>query len=223
MPLSTETYSMVHSKQIPLSASWGGHVRYTFPTREGDITKDESRQEIYRFPYSPMTFWVNFRIGLFYQNGNTRTDCVRARLYVITAEGIESNLISWKCYCPNKWYSTRWPLPSLPSFNQENGIYLQIDTSTHDSTFLVRIDLQGFENVYQPSGNYILIDEEDRHSYLFKRELNVKTGRIQGGDTGSIHDIFDNDLLATHGCDSNEIEGICLFPLGSQRELVFHS
>lgn len=210
---------MVHSKQIPRSASWGSHVRYTFPFKE---SSDVEEQGLYRFPYSPMTFWVNFRIGLFYQNRNTRTDSVRVRLYVVTAEGDESDLISWKFYRPHKWYSTRWPLPSLPSDAGCSGIYLQLDTTSHDSISLFRVDLQGFENVYQPSGNYILIDEEDRHSYLFKREQNVKTGRIQGGDIGSIHDLFDGDLPPTHGCDPREIDGICLFPLGSQQELVYH-
>lgn len=212
MPLCKNSYSVVYSKQIPPSIRWSSQIRYTFPLQDNT--------HIYKLPYSSTTFWVNFRLGKFYKNGNSKTDLIRARLYVITADGCEFEIISWNYYRPCRWYSTRWPIPSLPHSNQ-GGVFLELDTA-EDSPSLYRIELQGFDSIYQLSENYILIDEEDRHYYLFKYEKNLEKYRINGGNIGSIHAIYDYDLLPTHGIDNNEIDGVPLFPLGSRQEYVYH-
>lgn len=214
---------MVYMKTIPPLASCGGSIHYQFPDR--DEERSTSEVDAFRFPFSPRTFWITFRITCFTPSGDIRTDPVSVRLVVRTAEGTELDLISWRKYPANGgWWSCRWPLPSF-SFQTSSagagagGIW--IDVQRTDARSTLRVELQGFEGLYEESAHYILIDEEDRHRILFQSQGVVRT-QAQPQAVATIHDLLDEELPATHGVSPLEIDGVALFPLGARLGRVDH-
>jgi len=202
-------------KTIPGHVSWGKQVRYTFPWRDESYSSQEV--DAYRFPHSPGTFWMNFRMSRFQENGILRTDGVRVRVIVRTAAAEVIEVLPWRVYHTAGWYSLRWPLPSLP-FAEGVGIWLETDRQESSRGI---VEIQGFDGAYPRSDRYVLLDEEDRHLLLFQEERDVAVYRSGSSGSGSkkkpvlatIHDLFDEDLPATHGISPTEIEGVPLFPL----------
>lgn len=222
MPNPPDSYSLVYMKTIPPSASWSGKIQYQFPCR--DEKKSTSEVDAFRFPVSLGTFWINFRVVRFSSTGILRTEPLLVRLMIRTAEGVEQDLISWRKYTPNQWWSCRWPIPSFPC--GENGIWLEVQQDA-DKRESLRVELQGFEGMYEGSAHYILVDEEDRHRFLFQYQEEVRAGGAGGAGRagvpiGSIHDLFDENLPATHGVSPLEVEGVALFPLGAKIQRVDH-
>lgn len=211
MPNPEEAH--VLSKTIPGHASWSSQILYTFPSKDEKWSTQEV--DAYRFPYSPGTFWVNFRVSRFQENGILRTDSVRLRLVVRTTSKETVEILPWKIYF-NSWYSLRWPLPSLP-YADGVGIWLEIE---HQESSRCQVEIQGFDGVYPRADRYVVVDEEDRHVLLFQQEREVRAGPWhpeKEKDVGGIHDLFDMDLPATHGISPAEIEGVALFPLALRR------
>jgi hypothetical protein len=212
MPNPKEEHVLV--KSIPGHVSWGNQILYTFPWRDEQRSTEEV--DAYRFPYSPGTFWVNFRVSRFQENGILRTDGVRLRLVVRTASNEVVEILPWKVYYPPSWYSMRWPLPSLP-YVEGVGIWLEME---HQESPRNQVDLQGFDGAYPKADRYVAIDEEDRHVMLFHQEQDVRVGRDgveKEKEVASIHDLFDEDLPATHGVSPAEVDGVALFPLAQRR------
>lgn len=200
-------------KTIPEHVSWGKQVRYTFPWRDESYSSQEV--DAYRFPYSPGTFWMNFRMGCFQENGVLRVDGTRVRVIVRTAAAEVIEVLPWRLYRTAGWYSLRWPLPSLP-FAEGVGIWLETE---HQESSRGMVEIQGFDGAYPLADRYVLIDEEDRHMMLFQQERSVR-GTSQGDRESrkekriaAIHDLFDADLPATHGVSPAEMDGVPLFPL----------
>jgi hypothetical protein len=191
-------------KTIPGHASWGSQVLYTFPSKDEKWSTQEV--DVYQFPYSPGTFWVNFRVSRFQENGILCTDSVRLRLVVRTAAGDSITIVPWKVYSTS-WYSVRWPLPSLP-FVEGVGIWLEME---HPLSYRNQVEIQGFDGAYPRADRYVLVDEEDRHVLLFQEERDVRAG--QDKTVANIHDLFDENLPATHGVSPAEVDGVALFPL----------
>lgn len=203
-------------KTIPGHVSWGKQVRYTFPWRDESYSSQEV--DAYRFPHSPSTFWMNFRMSRFQENGILLVEGTRVRVIVRTAAAEVIEVLPWRVYRTARWYSLRWPLPSLP-FAEGVGIWLETD---HQESSRGVLEIQGFDAAYPRSDRYVLLDEEDRHLLLFQEERDVASGSGSGGSKkksvlATIHDLFDEDLPATHGISPAEIEGVPLFPLASSR------
>lgn len=204
----------VLAKRIPGHAAWGTQVLYLFPWRDEQRSTEEI--DAYRFPYSPGTFWVNFRVSRFQDNGILRTDGVRLRLVVRTATEETVEILPWKVYYPPSWYSLRWPLPSLP-YVEGVGIWLEMERQESSRN---QIEIQGFDGAYPRTDRYVAVDEEDRHVLLFQQEREVRSGsrgRTGKEEVASIHDLFDEDLPATHGISPAEVDGVALFPLALER------
>ena len=216
MPNPPDSYSLVYMKTIPPSVSWSKKIQYQFPCRDEERSTPE--QDAFRFPVSLGTFWINFRIMCFSSTGILRTEPLSVRLMIRTAEGAEQDLLSWRRYPPNQWWSCRWPIPSFSC--GEGGIWLEVQQDVNRGESL-RVELQGFEGMYEGSAHYILVDEEDRHRFLFQYQEEVRAGRA-GVPIGSIHDLFDEDLPATHGVSPLEVEGVALFPLGAKIQRIDH-
>jgi hypothetical protein len=86
---------------------------------------------------------------------------------------------------------------------------------------LVRVEIQGFDGMYEGSSQYVLVDEEDRHRFLFQCQSPIRSGE-ERPVVGTIMDLFDEDLPATHGVSPLEVEGVPLFPLGARLQRVEH-
>lgn len=213
MPNPKEEHVLV--KSIPGHASWGSQVLYVFPWR--DEQQSTAEVDAYRFPYSPGTFWVNFRVSRFQENGILRTDGVRLRLVVRTATGDSITIVPWRVYYSPSWYSLRWPLPSLP-YADGVGIWLEME---HQESPRHQVEIQGFDGAYPKADRYVAVDEEDRHVLLFHQEREVRVGPWdwvgREREVASIHDLFDEDLPATHGVSPAEVDGVALFPLAVRR------
>lgn len=80
-----------------------------------------------------------------------------------------------------------------------------------------QVEIQGFDGAYPKADRYVAVDEEDRHVLLFQQEREVRVGRRNMTEMASIHDLWDEDLPATHGVSPAEVEGVALFPLALRR------
>lgn len=210
MPNPTKTiHSTVYSKNIPSHIAWSKHVEYTFPSK--DLTRSTDEVQCYRLPSRNQTFWFNFRVVSYSEKGILHTTPLSIDLYVITADQQVYSLVSGRHYHPNRWYSMCWPIPAIHT-TEDSGVYLGIKVA---STLRLRVDLQGFEYAQPFSHHYVMIDEQDRQRFLFKHEESVRRGRIETRSIGSIHEI-EEEVEPTQGLDSQQIDGIPLFPMNRQ-------
>lgn len=205
--MPTSDLNQVYSKYIPSSVPCCGEIRYVFPFKD-----DESS---YVFPYSKGAFWVNFRVGRFFQNGMSRTEPIRLSLILRTADNMEHYLLPSKEYRPHTWYSTYWPIPSMP-FVDGVGVSLQIEPSGQSEKGDVRVELQGFDrNVSPPSDQYVLTREDGRPLFLFKQSSSSRSCKREA----SIHDVLDEDGQVTQDMNQ-ELDGFPLRPIGLHQEWV---
>ena len=196
----------IYEKSTPESVPWNTMIQYTF--KDQDDTKNTEEIRAYRIPYSDRTFWTNFRIGAFHANGILQTDNIVAQIVLRTSDGADIAVIPWKEYPPQRWWSTRWAIPSL-SFAEGCGVWIEVKTK--DSIGLYRVELQGFQEMYPQSDHYVLLDENDRRCFLFKQDRPVPVSECRNSPIASIYDMYDGD--PTHAIDPAEIDGVPLFPI----------
>jgi hypothetical protein len=206
MPTSPD--SRTREKSTTESAPWGTRIHYTFQEED----KEHSTEEVYayRLPYSKQTFWTDFRVCAFQANGMILPDPIRVQIVVQTADGSRSTLLPWCSCSPQRWASTRWAIPSLFfPLSAPSAVWFEIMTN---QTKEVRLELQGFQAWYPESDRYFLVDEQDKRQFLFQQERAVVVSPAQPS-TGSIHEIYHEEQVPTHGVDPLEAVGVTLFPL----------
>jgi hypothetical protein len=207
MPNPPEKRSNVYSKHIPTTVSWSRQIEYTFQSK--DLSHSTEDVQYYRLPPRDHTFWFNFRIITYTEQGILTKDPLSIEIDVITADHRSYSLVSLRSYLPNKWYSMYWPIPAIYT-TEDTGIFLQIHTSADAR---LRVELQGFEYTQPLSHHYVLVDENDRQRFLFKHEEPVRRGRIESRSIGSIHEIEEEDGVPTQGLSPEEVDGVPLFPM----------
>ncbi len=199
MPCRHRTYP----KTIPASVGWSQQVTYTFPV---------SVCSEVRLPYSPSTFWMNYRIVSFHENGVIDTTPLSVDVILQTTSESDSDSLEsheWVKDAPclsGVWYSTRWAVPSIRTADSV-GILLRWGEERR-----VRVELQGFQAAYPLSRRYVLMNEDGYPQFLFQHN----EGFAGEPGVGSIHEVL-SDEPATRGFCPEEVEGCCLLPLSVGR------
>jgi hypothetical protein len=155
------------TKCIPSNASFQKQIMYSFT--DNDIVEKTDEYLLYRFPYSPHTFWVNFKYACFNQYGIISLN-TSMKILLKTTDGYEYTLHNSEEeeYPHNKWCHTHWPIPSvkLPNPN-ESGIFFRLDFLQSIPNYQLKIDLQGFTHLYPDAKQYFLMNEFKKYQYLF--------------------------------------------------------
>jgi hypothetical protein len=154
-------------KYVPPQASFQKQIIYSFT--DNDIIQQSNESILYKFPYSPHTFWTNFKYSCFNQYGYNSKN-INMTLLLITTDGNEYNIYdSTKYEYPqNKWCNTHWPIPSLkPLQPNESGFFFRLDFLQPIPNCQIKIDLQGFTDLYPDAKHYFLMDESHKYQYLF--------------------------------------------------------
>lgn len=219
MPTTPENDAFIHKTEVPPSVPQNTLIQYTFAER--DVAKSTEEVHAYYMPYSERTFWTDFRVGAFNAIGILQTDNILVQTTLCTSDNETIIVVPWRECPPHKWLSTRWAIPSL-SFAEGVGVWIEIKdiqpNQPNQSPRTYRVELQGFQEMYPHSDQYLLIDENDRRCFLFKqhRPVPVCEEHLQqrdGSSFASIYDMYDGDQIPTHAIDPAEIDGITLFPL----------
>ena len=202
MPCRRKNYP----KAIPASVGWSQQVVYTFPV---------SVCSEVRLPYSPSTFWMNYRIVSFHENGVVDTTPLSVDVVLHTtseSDSDSSEAHEWVKDAPcssGVWYSTRWAVPSIRTADA-SGVLLRWGEERR-----VRVELQGFQAAYPLSRHYVLVNEEDRPQFLFRHQEGFACGE-DASAMGSIHEVVSEEE-GTRGFCPKEVEGCCLLPLSVAR------
>ncbi len=154
-------------KYIPPQASFQKQIIYSFT--DNDIIEKNNEYILYRFPYSPHTFWCNFKYTCFNQYGHISSNTTM-RILLRTSDNSEYDLYQLtKEEClQNKWCHTKWPLPSVKlDSSNDSGLFFRIDFLNSIPNYQIKIDLQGFTDLYPDSKNYFLMDPSQKYLYLF--------------------------------------------------------
>ena len=118
-------------------------VIYTFTSNDMIDQTDESI--VYRFPYSPCTFWTHFRLI-------PQIDSSFTMDVVMTTEETTQHTIVSRTGC-RSWHDTHWPLPSLDS--SRSGLYLQI-YAPHGKQSIHSVHLLGWIDLFPAVPHYHL-------------------------------------------------------------------
>jgi hypothetical protein len=134
-------------------------VIYTFT--ENDVAEESYESTTYRIPFSPETFWTNFRFG------STQSGTYTIELFLITTQGDSITLT--KQTTQNEWHSTEWPLPSFP-YDTYSGLYLRVIYPKEENTVPVSMSILGFARLFPISNRYLLYSHEHTARFLFLYE-----------------------------------------------------
>lgn len=165
--MPTKSQKKQIQKHIPSHASFQKQIIYSFT--DNDIVEKTDQSILYRFPYSPHTFWVNFKYACFNQYGHISSN-VTMTLLLKTTDGYEYNIYdSTKYEYPhNKWCNTHWAIPSIkPLESNHSGLFFRLDFLQSIPNYQIKIDLQGFIDLYPDAKHYFLMNESQNHQYLF--------------------------------------------------------
>lgn len=141
----------------------------TYSITSNDMVERNSKNIIYRFPYSKNTFWTNFRLTRFGQNGmQQKTPSID--ILIITADGKEYVVDSYSDTVP-KWNTITNPIPSMKYNNIDGlqiGVYFRIYLSENDTIDAMPFHLMGYIDLF-PSTDYYLYTYNQHIQYLFLR------------------------------------------------------
>jgi hypothetical protein len=156
-------------KNIPLNANFQKQVIYSFT--ENDIVEQSDQSIIYRFPYSPHTFWVNFKCACFNQYGHLSNN-INLQLVLKTTEEERYVIETYDNdqYYQNKWCHTQWPIPSVKTlYPSQTGLFFHIDFLQPIPNHQIKLYLQGFTELYPDAKQYFLMDHLQKYKYLFMK------------------------------------------------------
>lgn len=114
---------------------------------ERAILNTEHSTHVITLPYSRGIVWTDFKLS-FHPNGRIPVSLI----FKSNGQVISSH----RSHPQNTWHSLMWPLPSV------NGIYpIEIHIEIPDdipTSNEITIKVAGFENIFPPRDNYILVD-----------------------------------------------------------------
>ena len=122
-----------------------------------------------RFAYSKNTFWTNFKYLSI--NGSLAS----ISLVIITSDKHLYTLYddSDEEFIEDKWYNTRWPIPSIKFSDNVTGVYLKCryQTDTHIAlNNTLRISMLGFIDLFPDVNIYHLLSERDISLLVFNKK-----------------------------------------------------
>jgi hypothetical protein len=144
-------------------------VVYTFNSEF--ITTDTITTDVkmYRFPYSKNTFWTNYKYNAYGTNGE-RIDDLEMNIVLKTLDGETHNLTPILPKVSNTWTDTVWPIPSIPTDDDDCGVYIMV--TANRKVQHLRIQLLGFMDLFPECENYMLQHPFGSYQYLFRNVVN---------------------------------------------------
>jgi hypothetical protein len=164
-----------HSQQPQFNKS------VTYSITANNIIERNSEYILYRFPYSKHTFWTNFRLARFGQNGmQQKTPPVE--ILLITADGTECVVQSY-CDTVPKTNTISNPIPSMKyndTDGQRMGVYFRVYLSEHDTIAAMPFHLIGYIHLF-PSAPYYQYTYNHMIQYVFLRSTDEDDREEENG------------------------------------------
>jgi len=129
----------------PLSKS----TVYTFTP--GSHQCNDSRDLLFKFPYSENTYWTHFKYVTSVPN-----TVLQVELLIVTDNGQYHVILPLQLLQPSTWHNTVWPLSSVNTSN--SAIYLKIKPSNEND---IIVYLSGFVDLLPRVDGYIISAASD--------------------------------------------------------------
>ena len=136
-------------------------VVYSFQNE--DALEDARGYLVYKLPYSPNTFWTNFKYS-YYGVDNPQ---IEIGIELDTSNDYNYNISYTQPREARVWHDTVWPIPSLNNPLNNGSVYIKVRT---DSTFQrtnFRLFLLGFTVLFPQVDHYLLLSASDLYQYVF--------------------------------------------------------
>lgn len=151
---------------IQNSSKEGFNKSVKYSLTRNNIVERTSEYITYRFPYSKNTFWTNFRLAHFGQNGmQKKTPSVE--IIIITVDGTEYTTQSYNDSVP-KWNTISNPIPSM-EYDEDGirmGVYFRVHLSEKEDIHNMPFHLIGFIDLF-PSTPYYQYTYNHNIQYVF--------------------------------------------------------
>jgi hypothetical protein len=125
---------------------------------------------VYYFPYSPNTFWTNFKYKC-YEIGSNIKKQMNIGVELNTNDNYMYNIVKQQDLEYDIWHELDWPIPSTYVTNKQSGVYFVVNIPTNifgeklNVTF--EITLLGFIDLFPKSTIYLLKSSMNTYQFLF--------------------------------------------------------
>lgn len=136
-------------------------VVYSFQNE--DALEDARGYLVYKLPYSPNTFWTNFKYS-YYGVDNPQ---IEIGIELDTSNDYNYNISYTQPREARVWHDTVWPIPSLNNPLNNGSVYIKVRTDSAFQRTNFRLFLLGFTDLFPQVDHYLLLSASDLYQYVF--------------------------------------------------------
>jgi hypothetical protein len=147
-------------------------VVYSFQNE--NALEDARGYIVYKLPYSPNTFWTNFKYTYYGVNDPQ----IEIGIELDTSNDYNYNISYTQPRTAGEWYDTVWPIPSLNNPLNNGSVYIKVrvDSAFQRSNF--RLFLLGFTDLFPQVDHYLLLSASDLYQFVFHMNYEDVNGTI---------------------------------------------
>lgn len=136
-------------------------VVYSFQNE--DALEDPRGYIVYKLPYSPNTFWTNFKYS-YYGEDNAQ---IEIGIELDTSNDYNYNISHTQPRAARVWHDTVWPIPSLNNPLNNGSVYIKVRVDSAFQRANFRLFLLGFTDLFPQVDHYLLLSASDLYQYVF--------------------------------------------------------
>jgi hypothetical protein len=147
-------------------------VIYSFQNE--NALEDARGYIVYKLPYSPNTFWTNFKYS-YYGLDNPQ---IEIGIELDTSNDYNYQISYTAPRAGGVWHDTVWPLPSLNNPQNNGSIYIKVRVDSAFQRNNFRLFLLGFTDLFPPVDHYLLLSSHDTYQFVFHMNHGNEYGTI---------------------------------------------